>query len=149
MANYNSSNANRRLKASSDKVRVMSEVIDFTSTTTAASGDTFDVIGIPANTLVMSAGVDVLVADTAGNSGTIAIGDSGDPDQYVNEVAPTSTGQQTLLVAPEAYSAGDDIRLTIATGAINGKVRVWATMMSLDKDGTDVDGDSMNVTFAQ
>jgi hypothetical protein len=148
MANYNSSNANRRLKASSDKVRVMSEVIDFTSTTTAASGDTFDVIGIPANTLVMSAGVDVLVADTAGNSGTIAIGDSGDPDQYVNEVAPTSTGQQTLLVAPEAYSAGDDIRLTIATGAINGKVRVWATMMSLDKDGTDVDGDSMNVTFA-
>jgi hypothetical protein len=148
MANYNSSNANRRLKASSDKVRVMSEVIDFTSTTTANSGDTFDVIGIPANTLVMSAGVDVLVADTAGNSGTIAIGDSGDPDQYVNEVAPTSTGQQALLVAPEAYSAGDDIRLTIATGAINGKVRVWATMMSLDKDGTDVDGDSMNVTFA-
>ena len=148
MANYNSSNANRRLKASSDKVRVMSEVIDFTSTTTANSGDTFDVIGIPANTLVMSAGVDVLVADTAGNSGTIAIGDSGDPDQYVNEVAPTSTGQQTLLVAPEAYSAGDDIRLTIATGAINGKVRVWATMMSLDKDGTDVDGYSMNVTFA-
>jgi hypothetical protein len=148
MANYNSSNANRRLKASSDKVRVMSEVIDFTSTTTAASGDTFDVIGIPANTLVMSAGVDVLVADTAGNSGTIAIGDSGDPDQYVNEVAPTSTGQQALLVAPEAYSAGDDIRLTIATGAINGKVRVWATMMSLDKDGTDVDGDSMTATFA-
>ena len=148
MANYNSSNANRRLKASSDKVRVMSEVIDFTSTTTANSGDTFDAIGIPANTLVMSAGVDVLVADTAGNSGTIAIGDSGDPDQYVNEVAPTSTGQQTLLVAPEAYSAGDDIRLTIATGAINCKVRVWATMMSLDKDGTDVDGDSMNVTFA-
>ena len=148
MANYNSSNANRRLKASSDKVRVMSEVIDFTSTTTANSGDTFDVIGIPANTLVMSAGVDVLVADTAGNSGTIAIGDSGDPDQYVNEVAPTSTGQQALLVAPEAYSSGDDIRLTIATGAITGKVRVWATMMSLDKDGTDVDGDSMTATFA-
>ena len=148
MANYNSSNANRRLKASSDKVRVMSEVIDFTSTTTANSGDTFDVIGIPANTLVMSAGVDVLVADTAGNSGTIAIGDSGDPDQYVNEVQPTSTGQQALLVAPEAYSAGDDIRLTIATGAINGKVRVWATMISLDKDGSDEDTDSMNVTFA-
>jgi hypothetical protein len=53
-----------------------------------------------------------------------------------------------LLVAPEAYSSGDDIRLTIATGAINGKVRVWATMMSLDKDGTDVDGDSMTATFA-
>ena len=148
MTAYNSSNSNRIFKASSDAVRVMSEVIDFTSTTTANSGDTFDAIGIPANTLVMSAGVDVLVADTAGNSGKIAIGDSTDPDQYVDEVAPSSTGQQALLVAPEAYSAGDDIRLTIATGAINGKVRVWATMMSLDKDGTDVDGDSMNVTFA-
>ena len=148
MANYNNSNASRTIKASTDKVRLASEVIDFTATTTANSGDTFDVIGIPANTMVLQAGVDVLVADTAGNSGTIAIGDSGDPDQYVNEVAPTSTGQQTLLVAPEAYSAGDDIRLTIATGAINGKVRVWATMMSLDKDGTDVDGDSMTATFA-
>jgi hypothetical protein len=47
MANYNNSNSNRILKASSDKLRVMSEIIDFTATTTAASGDTFDVIGIP------------------------------------------------------------------------------------------------------
>ena len=46
MANYNSSNTNRRLKASSDKVRIMSEVIDFTATTTANSGDTFDAIAL-------------------------------------------------------------------------------------------------------
>ena len=147
MTAYNSSNSNRIFKASSDAVRVMSEVVDFSSTTNAG-GDTFDVIGVPANTLVLAAGCDILTADTAGNSGTIAIGDSGDPDQYVNEVAPTATGQKDLLVAPEAYSSGDDIRLTIATGAINGKVRVWATMISLDKDGSDADGDSMNVTFA-
>ena len=148
MANYNNSNASRTIKASTDKVRLASEVIDFTATTTANSGDTFDVIGIPANTMVLQAGVDVLVADTAGNSGTIAIGDSSDPDQYVDEVAPTATGQKDLLSAPIAYSADDDIRLTIATGAVNGKVRVWATMISLDKDGTDVDGDSMTSTFA-
>ena len=145
MTAYNSSNANRLIKASSDKVRVMSEVVDFSSTTNAAT-DTFDVIGIPANTLVLSAGVDVLTAGTG--TGTIAVGDSGDADQYVDEVAPTSTGQQTLLNAPEAYSSADDIRITVATAAVNAKVRVWATMISLDKGGSDADTDSQNVTFS-
>ena len=70
MTAYNSSNANRLLKASSDQVRIMSEVVDFSSTTNAAT-DTFDVIGIPANTLVLSAGVDVLSAGTG--TGTIAV----------------------------------------------------------------------------
>ena len=145
MTAYNSSNANRLLKASSDQVRIMSEVVDFSSTTNAAT-DTFDVIGIPANTLVLSAGVDVLTAGTG--TGTIAVGDSGDADQYVDEVAPTSTGQQTLLNAPEAYSSGDGIRITVATAAVNAKVRVWATMISLDKGGSDADTDSQNVTFS-
>ena len=145
MTAYNSSNTNRLLKASSDQVRIMSEVVDFSSTTNAAS-DTFDVIGIPANTLVLSAGVDVLTAGTG--TGTIAVGDSGDADQYVDEVAPTSTGQQTLLNAPEAYSSADDIRITVATAAVNAKVRVWATMISLDKGGSDADTDSQNVTFS-
>jgi len=145
MTAYNSSNANRLLKASSDQVRIMSEVVDFSSTTNAAT-DTFDVIGIPANTLVLSAGVDVLSAGTG--TGTIAVGDSGDADQYVDEVAPTSTGQQTILNAPEAYSSADDIRVNVATSAVNAKVRVWATMISLDKGGSDADTDSQNVTFS-
>ena len=145
MTAYDSSNANTQIKASRDTVRIASEVVDFSSTTNAAT-DTFDVIGIPANTLVLSAGVDVLTAGTG--TGTIAIGDSGDADQYVDEVAPTSTGQQTLLNAPEAYSAADDIRITVATAAVNAKVRVWATMMSLDKGGSDADTDSQNVTFS-
>ena len=145
MTAYNSSNTNRLIKASSDQVRIMSEVVDFSSTTNAAT-DTFDVIGIPANTLVLSAGVDVLSAGTG--TGTIAVGDSGDADQYVDEVAPTSTGQQTILNAPEAYSSADDIRITVATAAVNAKVRVWATMISLDKGGSDADTDSQNVTFS-
>ena len=147
MTAYNSSNSNRIFKASSDAVRVMSEVVDFSSTTNAG-GDTFDVIGVPANTLVLAAGCDILTADTAGNSGTLAVGDSSGAAIYSAAAAPTSTGQKTLTDDPKAYSAGDDIRLTIASGAINAKVRVWATMMSLDKDGTDVDGDSMTATFA-
>ncbi len=69
MASYNSSNSSTSISASSDKFRIASEVVDFSSTTNAAS-DTFDVIGIPANTLVINAGCDILTADSAGNSGT-------------------------------------------------------------------------------
>ena len=147
MTAYDSSNTNTQIKASSDTVRIASEVVDFSSTTNAAS-DTFDVIGIPANTMVLAAGIDVLTADTAGNSGTIALGDSVDGDQYVAAVAPTSTGQQAVLAAPYAFSSADAIRATIATGAINAKVRVWATMVSLDKGGSDADTDSQTVTFS-
>ena len=145
MTAYNSSNANRLIKASSDKVRVMSEVVDFSSTTNAAT-DTFDIIGIPANTVVLAAGFDVLSAGTG--TGTIALGDSVDGDQYVAAVAPTSAGQQAVLAAPYAYSSADAIRATIATAAVNAKVRVWATMVSLDKGGSDADTDSQNVTFS-
>jgi|GEM_PF-5774672 len=147
MTAYNSSNTNRILKASSDAVRVMSEVVDFSSTTNAAS-DTFDVIGIPANTMVIAAGCDILTADTAGNSGTLAVGDSSGAAVYVAAAAPTATGQMTLVDDSKAYSSGDDIRLTVATGAINAKVRVWATMISLDKGGTDADTDAQTVTFS-
>jgi len=145
MTAYNSSNSNRLIKASTDKVRVMSEVVDFSSTTNAAT-DTFDIIGIPANTVVLAAGFDVLSAGTG--TGTIALGDSVDGDQYVTAVAPTSTGQQAVLAAPFAYSSADSIRATIATAAVNAKVRVWATMVSLDKGGSDADTDAQNVTFS-
>jgi hypothetical protein len=147
MTAYNSSNSNRLIKASTDKVRVMSEVVDFSSTTNAAS-DSFDVIGIPANTMVLAAGCDILTADTAGNSGTLAVGDSSGAAVYVAAAAPTSAGQMTLVDDSKAYSSGDDIRLTVATGAINAKVRVWATMISLDNGGTDADTDSQTVTFS-
>jgi len=145
MTDYNSSNTNALIKASSDTVRIASEVVDFSSTTNAAT-DTFDIIGIPANTVVLAAGFDVLSAGTG--SGTIALGVSVDVDQYVAAVAPTSTGQQAVLAAPFAYSSADSIRATIATAAVNAKVRVWATMVSLDKGGSDADTDAQNVTFS-
>jgi hypothetical protein len=50
--------------------RVISDVVDFSSTTNA-SGDTFDVLPVAANSLVLAAGVDVMTADTAGNSAPI------------------------------------------------------------------------------
>jgi len=145
MTAYNSSNSNRILKASSDKVRIMSEVVDFSSTTNAAT-DTFDVIGIPANTLVLAAGLDVISAGTG--TGTISVGDSAAAAYYSAAAAPTSAGQATITDDSKVYSSGDDIRLTIATDAVNAKVRVWAAMISLDQGGNAADSDTQTVTFS-
>ncbi len=49
-------------------VKVISQVVDFSSTTNAAN-DVFQVLSLPANTLVLYAGLDILTADSAGNSG--------------------------------------------------------------------------------
>ena len=149
MADYNSNitSTNIPAKRGSSIPRVISDVVDFSSTTNA-SGDTFDVLPIPANSLVLAAGVDVLTADGAGNSGTIAVGDSVDADQDAAAATVAATGQMTTLDANYAYSAADAIRLTIGTGAIDAKVRVWCCVMSLDDGGTLADTDSQTSTFA-
>jgi hypothetical protein len=148
MTAYNSSNSSTLITASRDTVRIASEVVDFSSTTNAAS-DTFDVIGIPANTLVINAGCDILTADSAGNSGTIAIGDSASGTYYVAAATVAAAGQMTVANDDaKAYSSANDIRVTVGTGAINAKVRVWAVMISLDKGGFEKDTESQSVTFA-
>jgi len=63
-------------------VRMVTQVVDFSSFTNA-SGDVVQVIEVPANTLCLYAGMDVLTADGAGNSGTLALGDGADVDRYV------------------------------------------------------------------
>lgn len=146
---YNSdiTSTNLSAKRGSSIPRVISDVVDFSSTTNA-TGDTFDVLPIAANSLVLAAGVDVLTADDAGNSGTIAVGDSVDADQYAAAATVAAAGQMTTLDANYAYSSADAIRLTIGTGAINAKVRVWACVMSLDDGGTLSDTDAQTSTFA-
>jgi hypothetical protein len=145
--NSNITSTNIPAKMGSSIPRVISDVVDFSSTTNASS-DTFDVLPIPANSLVLAAGVDVLTADGAGNSGTIAVGDSVDADQYAAAATVAATGQMTTLDANYAYSAADAIRLTIGTGAIDAKVRVWACVISLDDGATLSDTNSQTSTFA-
>ena len=146
---YNSdiTSTNLSAKRGSSIPRVISDVVDFSSTTNA-TGDTFDVLPIAANSLVLAAGFDVLTADDAGNSGTIAVGDSVDADQYAAAATVAAAGQMTTLDANYAYSSADAIRLTIGTGAIDAKVRVWACVISLDDGATLSDTDSQTSTFA-
>ena len=109
-------------------VRVIAEVVDFSATTNAAA-DVFEVLSIPADTVVLGAGINVITADTAGNSGTLALGDGGDAGRYVAASTVAAAGQETAIFAttvPYLNASADTIDLTVATGAINAVVRVWA-----------------------
>ena len=147
MTAYNSSvtSTNIPAKRGASIPRVISDVVDFSSTTNA-SGDTFDILPIPANSLVLAAGFDIMTVGTG--SGTVALGDSVDADQYVAAVNLQAAGQKVTLDANYAYSSADAIRATIATAAVNGIIRVWACVISLDDGATLSDSDTQPSTYS-
>lgn len=138
MATYNNDRGTGGHKAYAAEPYFLSEVIDFSATTNAAS-DVFQALNVPAGTIVLNAGVDVLTVDSAGNSGTVALADG--TVTYVAAAAPTSTGNMTNADAVAemfvAYDAVDTLDVTVGTGAINAKVRVWAIVVDATEISTD------------
>ena len=141
--------------ADGKKVRVISEIVDF-SEFTISTNDVIQVIELPANSLVLYAGLDVLTADSAGNSGTLSLGDGADVDRYVAASTPTAGIETTRARAGDSslgttsigyayYAAADTIDLVNATGSINAKVRVFAVVADCDGLG---DTEGQNVTFS-
>ena len=141
--------------ADGKKVRVISEIVDFSKFTTAAT-DVIQVIELPANSLVLYAGMDILTADSAGNSGTLSLGDGADVDRYVSASTATAGIETTREKAGDSslgttsigyayYAAADTIDLVNATGSINAKVRVFAVVADCDGLG---DTEGQNVTFS-
>lgn len=141
--------------ADGKKVRVISEIVDF-SEFTISTNDVIEVIELPANSLVLYAGLDVLTADSAGNSGTLSLGDGADVDRYVSASTATAGIETTRARAGDSslgttsigyayYAAADTIDLVNATGSINAKVRVFAVVADCDGLG---DTEGQNVTFS-
>ena len=141
--------------ADGKKVRVISEIVDF-SEFTITTNDVIQVIELPANSLVLYAGLDVLTADSAGNSGTLSLGDGADVDRYVAASTATAGIETTRARAGDSslgttsigyayYAAADTIDLVNATGSINAKVRVFAVVADCDGLG---DTEGQNVTFS-
>lgn len=101
-------------------------VIDFGATgNTHAANDIFELIWIPAGYVVNVSAVEVIKADSAGNSGTIQV-KIGSTAQG-SAVAPSSTGflatvGTTTTVVPSG--SGAFLNLVVATGAINAVVRL-------------------------
>ena len=122
------------------KTYVQSTVIDGTSTA-LTNGDVYQAINLPANSIVMSAGIDVITAGTG--TGTLALGDGS--VTYV-AAATQSAGQMTSgdAVAELAvtYAAADTLDVTVATADVNSKVRVWALIADIDGMGDTESGDT-------
>ena len=122
------------------KVYVQSTVIDGTSTA-LTNGDVYQAINVPANSIVMSAGIDVITAGTG--TGTLALGDGS--VTYV-AAATQSAGQMTSgdAVAELAvtYAAADTLDVTVGTADVNSKVRVWALLADIDGLGDTESGDT-------
>ena len=136
-------------------VRMVTQVVDFSSFTNAA-GDVVQVIEVPANTLCLYAGLDVLTADGAGNSGTLSLGDGADVDAFVSASTATAglettraragdSSMGTTSIGYRVYAAADTIDLVVATGAIDAKVRVFCVLADFDGEG---DSEAQKVTFA-
>ena len=122
------------------KVYAQSTVIDCTSTA-LTSGDVYQAINVPANSLVLSAGIDVITAGTG--TGTLALGDG--TVTYV-AAATQSAGQMTsgdaLAELAVTYAAADTLDVTVATANVNSKVRVWAVLVDIDGQGDTESGDT-------
>ena len=123
------------------KVYAQSTVVDGTSTA-LTSGDVYQAINVPANSVVLSAGIDVLTAGTG--TGTLALGDG--TVTYVAAAVQTSAGQMTsgdaLAELAVTYGAADTLDGTVATANVNSKVRVWAILVDIDGQGDTESGDT-------
>ena len=122
------------------KVYAQSTVIDGTSTA-LTSGDVYQAINVPANSVVLSAGIDVITAGTG--TGTLALGDG--TVTYVAAATQTA-GQMTsgdaLAELAVTYAAADTLDVTVATANVNSKVRVWAVLVDIDGMGDTESGDT-------
>ena len=122
------------------KVYAQSTVIDGTSTA-LTSGDVYQAINVPANSVVLSAGIDVITAGTG--TGTLALGDG--TVTYV-AAATQSAGQMTsgdaLAELAVTYAAADTLDVTVATANVNSKGRVWAVLVDIDGIGDTESGDT-------
>ena len=101
----------------------------------AAQNDVLRVIDLPAETLVMEAGIEVLTALTS--SVTIDLGITGGDVDIYTDGDTNATGYSTLTATARHVAATADTLdiLVLSAAAAAGKVRVWA--MLCDVGGVD------------
>ena len=113
----------------------------------AAQNDVIQALDIPAETLVMEAGIEVLTA--LSSSVTLYLGiTGGDVDIYVDGDT-NATGYSTLTATARHISAAADTLdvLVLSADSTAGKIRVWAVMCDISGvDETDRNTDSQHDT---
>jgi len=121
--------------------------IDFAAAATAkgsalAAADVIEAIDVPANTVVLNAGLEVTVAAGGeSNDNTLDLGITGvDADCFVDgfdldAAAAGAYAQNAAAYQPLVVATADTIDVLIATATTaptSGKIRVWALMCNID-----------------
>jgi len=121
--------------------------IDFAAAATAkgsvlAAADVIEAIDVPANTVVLNAGLEVTVAAGGeSNDNTLDVGITGvDADCFVDgfdldAAAAGAYAQNAAAYQPLVVATADTIDVLIATATTaptSGKIRVWALMCNID-----------------
>lgn len=110
-----------------------------TKGTALAAADVLEVIRIPAETIVLAAGFEVVTAVTGGAADqAITLGDGGDANRWVDTFdldAATAGAHGTIVIAtanPTVFATTDTIDITISaatTVGTAGTIRVYALMV--------------------
>ena len=121
--------------------------IDWAAAATAKGGvlaaaDVIEAIDVPANTVVLNAGLEVTVAAGGeSNDNTLDVGITGvDADCFVDgfdldAAAAGAYAQNAAAYQPLVVATADTIDVLIATATTaptSGKIRVWALMCNID-----------------
>lgn len=96
--------------------------------TALAAGDVLEVIPLPAGSVVLSAGCQVLEAETTNTTGTYSLGYGGATAAYTNALANNTRAYGiTNLANPTVFASADTIDLLFNTAVgTNGVVNVFA-----------------------
>lgn len=128
MADYTITNAVAGVPAGV-KAQVVEVVLDF-STTSLTTSDSVEAIELPANTLVLMAGLEVLTLASTG-SPVLDLGDDADDDIFAAAVAGHTALASGTTSVGKFYTAADTIDLIANTATFDGKVRVYAVVAEL------------------
>jgi len=135
-------------------------LIDFAAAATAkgsalAAADVIEAISVPANTIVLNAGLEVVtVAGGESNDTTVDLGvTTTEPDIFIDgfdldAAAAGAYAQNAAAFQPLVIGTADTIDLLIATATTaptSGVVRVFAILMDIDarKTAAEVDRDTL------
>jgi hypothetical protein len=132
---------------------MVESIVDFAKQN-AAAADVYRMIQVPAQTLIMHAGLEVVTALTTASTPTFDIEITGGTanqfaaayatytaDGYSPLVASSTTAPDTLV------TTADTIDLLVNTGTVTvGKIRVWAILCDISGVNEDFDGDGGTAT---
>jgi hypothetical protein len=111
------------------KPQIVEVVLDF-STTNLTTSDSVEVFELPANTLVLMAGLETLTVASTG-SPVLDLGDDADDDIYAAAVAGHTAVASGTTSVGKFYTSADTIDLIANTATFDGKVRVFAVIAEL------------------